>query len=124
MKHVLRLIETTDSQGNPLLLITNRWELSAEEISEMYRSRWAIEIFFKWLKQHVKITSFYGKSQEAVLNQVFIALIAFCLLLLAKIFSACQESLLQIYRWLRVMLWEDSRIWWERLTSKRRKPDP
>ncbi|WP_432775375.1 transposase [Brevibacillus gelatini] len=123
MKHVLRLIETTDSQGNSLLLITNRLELSAQEISKMDRSRWTIEIFYKWLKQHVKITSFYGKSQEAALNQVFIALIAFCLLLLAKIFSAYQESLFQIYRWLRVLLWEDSQIWWELLTSKRRKPD-
>ncbi|WP_340673447.1 IS4 family transposase [Brevibacillus agri] len=123
MNHVLRLIETTDSQGNSLLLITNRWELSAQGISEMHRSRWAIEIFFKWLKQHVKITSFYGKSQEAVLNQVFIVLIAFCLLFLVKIFSAGQASLLQAYRWLRVMLWEDSQIWWERLTSKRRKLD-
>ncbi|QAV12003.1 hypothetical protein EB820_10690 [Brevibacillus agri] len=89
----------------------------------MHRSRWAIEIFFKWLRQHVKITSFYGKSQEAVLNQVFIVLIAFCLLFLVKIFSAGQASLLQAYRWLRVMLWEDSQIWWERLTSKRRKLD-
>ncbi len=123
MNHLLRLVETTDSQGNPLTLMTNRLELSAQEISEMYRSRWAIEIFFKWLKQHVKITSFYGKSEEAVLNQVFIALIAFCLLVLAKIFSGCKESLLQIYRWLRVTLWDNSEIWWELLTSKKRKPD-
>ncbi|MEJ8548865.1 transposase, partial [Brevibacillus borstelensis] len=47
MKHLLRLVETTDSQGNPIMLITNLLELSAQEISEMYRSRWAIEIFFK-----------------------------------------------------------------------------
>ncbi|WP_083496839.1 transposase [Brevibacillus choshinensis] len=40
----------------PLVLITNRWDLSAGEISAMYRSRWVIEIFFKWLKQHVRIT--------------------------------------------------------------------
>ncbi len=123
MKHLLRLVETTDSQGNPLTLITNRLELSAQEVSDMYRSRWAIEIFFKWMKQHVRITSFYGKSEEAVMNQVYIALIAFCLLVLAKIFSACKESYLQIYRWLRVTLWDNSEIWWELLTSKSRKPD-
>lgn len=46
MRYLLRLVETTDSEGNPLVLIANRWDLSAEEIGDMYRSRWAIEIFF------------------------------------------------------------------------------
>ncbi len=122
MRHLLRLVETTDSEGNPLVLITNRWDLSAEEIGDMYRSRWAIEIFFKWLKQHVRITSFYGKSEEAVLNQVFVALIAYCLLVLAKIFSNSKESLLQIYRWLRATLWDDCETWMELLASKQREP--
>ncbi|URJ43682.1 transposase [Paenibacillus polymyxa] len=52
MKHKLRMMETTDSQGNFLILLTNRFDLSCDEISEMYRSRWAIETFFKWMKQH------------------------------------------------------------------------
>jgi len=116
MKHPLRLVETKDTQGNPLTLITNRLELTAQEVSEMYRSRWAIETFFKWLKQHVRITSFFGKSEEAVMNQVLIALIAFCLLVLAKVFSASSANYLQIYRWLRAALWDSGEVWWDKLT--------
>ncbi|MEJ8548831.1 IS4 family transposase, partial [Brevibacillus borstelensis] len=122
MRHLLRLVESMDLEGNPLVLITNRWDLSAEEIGDMYRSRWAIEIFFKWLKQHVKITSFYGKRKEAVLNQVFVALIAYCLLVLAKIYSNSKGSLLQIYRWLRATLWDDCETWLNLLASKQKEP--
>ena len=47
-------------------LIINRFDISADEISEIYRSRWAIELFFKWIKQHVKIKHFYGMSENAL----------------------------------------------------------
>lgn len=123
MSHPLRLVETVDSEGNPLVLVTNRWDLSAEEISDMYRSRWAIEIFFKWLKQHVKITSFYGKREKSVLNQVFVALIVYCLLMLVKIHSNSKASLLQIYRWLRATLWDPWETWLHLLVSKPKEPD-
>jgi IS4 transposase len=54
-----------------------------DEISDMYRSHWAIETFFKWVKQHLRIKRFYGTSEQAVPNQVWIALNVFCLLALA-----------------------------------------
>jgi IS4 transposase len=53
--NVLRLIETLDSKGNRIRIITNRFDLEAEELSDIYRWRWQIELFFKWIKQHVKI---------------------------------------------------------------------
>jgi IS4 transposase len=82
MDNVLRLIKTVDTKGNELLILTNRFDLEVEEISDMYRSRWAIELFFKWLKQHTKIKTFYGTSEKAVTNQILIALIYYCLHLL------------------------------------------
>ncbi|MFC0561990.1 IS4 family transposase, partial [Halalkalibacter alkalisediminis] len=78
-ENYFRLLRVIDSKGNELQLLTNRFDLSAEEISEMYKSRWAIELFFKWIKQHLSIKKFYGQSEWAIHNQVFIALIVFCL---------------------------------------------
>lgn len=60
MKHLLRMVQTEDSQGNLLFLVTNRFDLTCDEISDMYRSRWAIETFFKWMKQHLRIKHFHG----------------------------------------------------------------
>nr|WP_074904851.1 IS4 family transposase [Paenibacillus algorifonticola] len=85
MKHALRMVQTEDSQGNLLFLVTNRFDLTCDEISEMYRSRWAIETFFKWMKQHLQIKHLYRTSEQAVTNQIWIALIACCLLVLVKL---------------------------------------
>jgi IS4 transposase len=58
IRNVFRLLEVIDTKGNLLRLIINRFDISAEEISEIYRSRWAIKLFFKWIKQHVEIKHF------------------------------------------------------------------
>jgi IS4 transposase len=96
MENVLRLIHSVDSEGNPVAILTNRFDLSADEIGQIYRERWAIETFFKWMKQHVRIKTFYGTSERAVMNQVWMALIAFCLLVLIKIETSTKHSLLDL----------------------------
>lgn len=63
-ENVFRLLKVKDTDGNELHLITNRFDLSANEISDMYKSRWAIELFFKWIKQHLNIKKFYGQSDR------------------------------------------------------------
>src|SRR5690606_12132668 len=103
-ENYFRLIKVVDLKGNVLQLITNRFDLSAEEISEMYKSRWAIELFFKWMKQHVNIKKFYGQSELAIHNQVFIALIVFCLNVLVQINSNSKRTILQISRYLKAAL--------------------
>ncbi|MCF2941745.1 IS4 family transposase [Paenibacillus alkaliterrae] len=113
MKHTLRMIQTEDSQGNLLFLVTNRFDLTCDEISEMYRSRWAIETFFKWMKQHLQIKHLYGTSERAVYNQVWISLIAFCLLVLVKMETKVAHSLLQLTRWLKALLWKPYSKWLE-----------
>ena len=115
MENVLRLIHTTDSQGNAIAIVTNRFDLEADEIGEMYRKRWAIETFFKWMKQHIRIKSFYGTSERAVMNQVWIALIAFCLLVLVKQETGTSHSLLDLYRWLKTLLWKPFNKWLDRI---------
>ncbi|WP_159881028.1 IS4 family transposase [Paenibacillus puerhi] len=111
MENVLRLIHSVDSEGNPVAILTNRFDLGAEEIGQVYRERWAIETFFKWLKQYIRIKKFYGTTERAVMNQVWTALIAFCLLVLVKLETQTKHSLLQIYRWLRTLLWEPEQTW-------------
>lgn len=90
-ENVFRLIETVDFKGNTIRIITNRFDLSAEEVGDIYRSRWAIELFFKWLKQHVRIKTFFGTSEEAIQNQIYMALIAYCFLVLVQMETEAEE---------------------------------
>ncbi len=106
MKHPLRLIEVIDTEGNPVVIITNNFTLDVEEISNIYRNRWQIEIFFKWLKQNMHVKHFYGLSQKAVENQLLVALITYCLLISMKLKAGFDGSLLQLKRILKTCLYE------------------
>lgn len=117
-ENYFRLLKVMDSKGNVLHLITNRFDLSAEEISEMYKSRWTIEVFFKWIKQHLNIKKFYGQSEWAIQNQVFIALIVYCLHILAQIETKSKRKILQISRYLRAALWKPAHIWIRKIEGK------
>jgi putative transposase len=117
-KNYFRLIKVIDSKGNILHLITNRFDLGAEDISEMYKSRWAIELFFKWIKQHLRIKKFYGQSEWAIQNQIFSALIVFCLHVLAQIETQSKLKVLQISRYLRAALWKPTYTWLRKIEGK------
>ncbi len=92
----LRLIEFKDDQGRTYRLVTNRWDLSAHQIAEIYRHRWQIETFFKWVKQHIRLVKPHGYSVEAIWNQMYIALIAYALCLLIKLQLQCKQSVWQL----------------------------
>lgn len=77
---------------SPLILVTNDLNRSSEEIADLYKSRWQIELFFKWIKQNLKIKKFLGKSENAVKTQICIAIIAFVLIrLMQKLQAFCKE---------------------------------
>lgn len=105
-QNTFRLIRTEDRKGNLVIILTNCFDLSAKEIGDLYRYRWKIETFFKWMKQHMKIKSFYGKSQNAVYNQIWIALITYCLEVLLQLKVGFQGSLLEIKRTLKTFLFK------------------
>jgi IS4 transposase len=65
------------------IYLTNNMELLATEIALLYKNRWQVELFFKWIKQHLKIKSFWGTTENAVRIQVFSAIIAYCLVAIA-----------------------------------------
>lgn len=120
MQHPLRLIETTDSEGNRVTILTNDFTLKAAEIADIYRYRWQIELFFKWIKQHLRVKHFYGLSQQAVENQIFIALITYCLLALLKLKTGYKGPLLTIQRLIHTCLYEPFTTFVQRLYHKQR----
>lgn len=81
----LRRIKYLDAEKNRILIfLTNNFELDAEQIAMLYKYRWKIELFFKWIKQHLKIKAFWGVSMNAVKIQVYIAIITYTLVALVK----------------------------------------
>ena len=76
----LRLVKFYDEeQGREFAFLTNAFHLTALEIANLYKNRWQIELFFKWLKQHLKIKKFWGTTENAVRIQISSAIIAYCL---------------------------------------------
>jgi hypothetical protein len=121
MKHPLRLIEVLDTKGERVVIITNDFGLIAETIGDIYRHRWQIEIFFKWIKQHFSVKHFYGTSQPAVENQLYIALCSYCLLMLIKLKTGFTKTLLELSRILKVSLYEPFTVFVDKLRRWRRK---
>ena len=80
----MRRIRYFDAEtGNTLIFLTNNFKLSALTIAALYRNRWGIEIF-KWIKQHLKIQTFWGQSENAVRTQVWIAIATYVLVVITK----------------------------------------
>ncbi|MEA2038054.1 MAG: IS4 family transposase [Nanoarchaeota archaeon] len=95
----LRRIEWLNKKtGEVLVFITNNFEFSARTIAGIYKSRWDIELFFKWLKQHLKIKTFLGTSENAVKTQIWIAMIYYLLLKYIKYQTKYGYSLLEFTR--------------------------
>jgi len=92
MADPVREIEVRISTGKTIRILTNDLDAPASEIADLYKQRWQIELFFKWIKQNLKIRHFLGTSENAVRIQIFVALIAYLLLRLAQ---ACQDTVVQ-----------------------------
>ena len=80
----LRRVTLHDELGRELALLTNQFELSAQTVAALYKKRWQVELFFKWIKQHLRIKSFLGTSANAVKTQIWIALSVYLMCAIAK----------------------------------------
>jgi len=92
--------------GRHYIFLTNNFKLAAKTIADVYKDRWQVELFFKWIKQNLKIKSFIGTSKNAVLTQVWIALCVYLLLAFIKFQSKLNKSMQQILRLLQLNLFE------------------
>lgn len=97
LREVVVVIET----GKILRILTNDLDASAEHIAQLYKTRWQIELFFRWIKQHLKIKRFFGTSEAAVRTQIAVAMIAFVLLRIACKAQTTTLSLLTFARLVR-----------------------
>jgi hypothetical protein len=103
----MRRIKFHDAQtGKILIFLTNNVSLKATEIAQLYKHRWKIELFFKWIKQHLKIKSFWGQSENAVKTQVWIAVSVYVLVALAKKKFMLKQSLYEILQVLSISIFE------------------
>jgi len=102
----LRRIILRREDGRPLTLLTNDLRRSAGQIAALYRQRWQIELLFRWIKQHLKIRTFLGRSQNAVRVQIFAALIAYLLLRIAARASRSSLPALRFADLVRARLFE------------------
>lgn len=107
----LRRLHLRDpQQGTSILLLTNHFQLPAVALGTLYRHRWQIEIFFRWIKQHLRITSFYGTSPNAVKTQVWIAMTIYALLAWLRPQLGSPASLHDLLQLLSVTLFEKTPI--------------
>jgi IS4 transposase len=104
MQDAVREIRVMTDTGKVLRILSNDLDASAEEIANLYRRRWAIELFFRWVKQTLKITRFVGVSENAVRIQIAVALIAFLLLRLAQAAQTAIQSPVVFSRLIRANL--------------------
>lgn len=104
MSQLRRIGYREPETGKHYVFLTNAFHLSAKTIADIYKERWQIELFFKWIKQNLKIKSFVGTSENAVMTQIWIALCMSLMVAYLKFLSRCQHSAQQILRLLQLNL--------------------
>jgi len=105
MTDKLRLVCFTAEDGNEYRFITNATHLPGA-VAELYKERWQIELFFKWIKQNLKVKTFIGTSENAVLTQLWIALCVYLVLAWLKFSSKLNQTMQQILRLLQTLSFE------------------
>jgi hypothetical protein len=123
----VRCVKVKDEQGKHITFLTNNMDLPASTIAALYKSRWQVELFFKWIKQHLRIKSFYGTSENAVKTQIWIALSTYVLIAIVKKRLNLTQSLYEILQILNLSMFETTSIN-QLLTNStdlvKQKPDP
>ena len=120
----LRRIGYQDAETDKhYVFLTNSFDLSAKTIADIYKARWQIELFFKWIKQHLKVKIFVGTSRNAVLTQLWIAMCVYLLLSYIKFVNRLSWSLHEILRVLQLNLF-DRRAMMDLLATQSTPPDP
>ncbi len=92
--------------GKHYVFLTNNMSLAANTIANLYKSRWQVELFFKWIKQNLKIKTFIGTSKNAVMTQIWVAMCVYLIIAFLKFQSKIHQSMQQILRMLQLNLFE------------------
>lgn len=101
----LRLVRFYDEEQNrEFMFLTNAFQLTALEVANLYKNRWQIELFFKWLKQHLKIKKFWGTTENAVRIQISTAITAYCLVAIVQHDMKLKRSTYEVLQILSISL--------------------
>jgi hypothetical protein len=107
----LRKVSFVDAEtGKRLVFLTNNFSLPAATVAAIYKQRWQVELFFKWIKQHLRIKAFYGTSENAVKTQIWIAVSVYVLVAIVRKRLELKDSLYQILQVLSLTLFEKTPI--------------
>jgi Transposase DDE domain/Domain of unknown function (DUF4372) len=106
----LRRIKYTDETDHTYVLLTNNFEIPSSYVAHLYTQRWQIELFFKWIKQHLKVKSFWGHSNNAAYTQVCIALCTYLLIAIVKKKLRIQQDLYEMLQILSLSLFDKSSL--------------
>jgi hypothetical protein len=106
-----RIVSYDKERDQRLIFLTNNFKLSAETIAKLYKQRWKIELFFKWIKQHLRIKAFFGTSENAVKTQIWIAICVYVLVAIIKKQLNINKSLYTILQILSVTPFEKDQLY-------------
>ena len=107
----LRLIRSWDEeQGREFMFLTNAIGLPVLLVAELYKNRWQIELFFKWLKQHLRIKKFWGTSENAVKIQIYVAIITYCLVAIVQHDMHLERSTYEVLQILSISLTDKTNL--------------
>lgn len=108
----LRRIKYIDPEnGKQLIFLTNNMDLPAETIAKLYKARWRVELFFKWIKQHLRIKTFYGTSENAVKTQIWVAIATYLLVTIVKKRLRLKQSLYTILQVLSLTIFQKNELY-------------
>ena len=103
----LRRVSYYDEENKrKLVFLTNNFRLAPATIAKLYKCRWQVELFFKWIKQHLRIKAFYGNSENAVKTQIWIAISVYCLVAVVRQELRLNRSLYEVLQILDIMIFE------------------
>ena len=106
----LRRVVIRDQDGKRVTFLTNNTSLAPETVGELYRLRWQVELFFKWIKQHLRIKAFFGTSENAVKTQIWIAVATYVLIAIVKKRASLPHSLYELLQILSLTMFETTPI--------------
>ena len=107
----LRLVKYRDeNQDREFVFLTNAFHLTSLEIAELYKNRWQVELFFKWLKQHLKIKKFWGTTENAVRIQIYVAICTYLLVTIVKNDMKLERSTYEVLQILSISLTDKTHL--------------
>ena len=107
----LRLVKYRDEdQGREFVFLTNAFHLTSLEVAELYKNRWQVELFFKWLKQHLKIKKFWGTTENAVRIQICTAIISYCLVAIVQHDMNLERSTYEVLQIISISLTDNTHL--------------